>query len=65
MTVKCRPIYSLRKFSIVYITAVYIQPQANPKLALEQMHTAVSKQHDSHPEGVFIVAGDSDQANLR
>lgn len=65
MTVKCRPLYSLREFSIDYITGVYIQPQANPKLALEQLHVAVSKQQDSHPEEVFIVAGDFNQANLR
>lgn len=44
--------------------AVYIPPQANVKLALEQLYV-ISKQQNKHPDGVFIIAGDFNQAHLK
>lgn len=61
MTVKHRPFHSPQEFSVFYINAVYIQPPANTKLTLELLHSAASKQQDSHLEGVFIVVGDFNQ----
>ncbi|XP_068115343.1 uncharacterized protein [Hyperolius riggenbachi] len=45
--------------------AVYIPPHANTKSANEQLFDVISKQHNSHPDAIFIIAGDFNQANLK
>jgi hypothetical protein len=48
--VSCRPFYLPREFSSIIITAVYIPPQANATLALNNLSGAINKQETSHPE---------------
>lgn len=40
---KCNPFYLQNEFSIVYIGAVYIPPDASTKLALAQLHHTINK----------------------
>ena len=59
VTVKCRPIYLPREFTVVMITAVYIPPDANASSALGHLHYTISSQQSMYPEAVHIIAGDS------
>lgn len=43
VTVKRRPIYLPREFTIVLVTAVYIPPDANTSLAIRLLHDGISK----------------------
>ncbi len=45
--------------------AVYIPPQANANVALEKLHTVVSKQQSVCPDVPVIVAGDFNHVNLK
>lgn len=63
--VKCRPFYLPREFTSTIVTAAYIPPDANAKLAMKELHAAISKQQTSHPEAAFIVAGDFNHSNLK
>ena len=65
LMVKCRPFYLPREFTSTIITAVYIPPDANAKLALNELHAAISKQQTAHPEAAFIVAGDFNPCKLK
>ena len=65
MTVRCRPFYLPREFTSVTIVAVYIPPSANCKQALSVLYRAISDMQATQPEGVFIVAGDFNQANMK
>lgn len=65
LSVKCRPFYMPREFTCVIVTAVYIPPDANTKIALGCLLTAISKQQTTHLDGVFVVAGDFNQAKLK
>lgn len=44
LSLKCRPFYTPREFTAIVITAVYIPPRANAKLALEELHEAINSQ---------------------
>lgn len=57
LMIKCRPFYLPREHSAVIVTAAYIPPDANAKLAMEELSSAISKQQTAHPDGLFIVAG--------
>ena len=65
ITVKCRPFYLPREFTVVFLTAVYIPPQANAKLALASLHDAIHKLKNKHPDGVFLIAGEFNHAKLK
>lgn len=65
LVVKCRPFYLPREFTGAVITAVYIPPDANANLALGHVLAAIDKQQNNYPEGVFIVAGDFNHADLK
>lgn len=43
MSVKCRPFYLPREFTVVLLTAVYIPPSANADEALRLLHRNISK----------------------
>ncbi|KAK0154095.1 hypothetical protein N1851_003812 [Merluccius polli] len=52
-------------FTIVIVIAVYIPPKANVSTALSLLLDITKKQQLAHPDGVFIVAGDFNQACLK
>uniref|UniRef100_A0AAY4BNL9 Reverse transcriptase domain-containing protein n=1 Tax=Denticeps clupeoides TaxID=299321 RepID=A0AAY4BNL9_9TELE len=65
LMVKCRPFYLPREFTSTIITATYIPPDADAKLAMNELHAAISKQQTDHPEAAYIVAGDFNHSNLK
>lgn len=65
VSVKCRPIYLPREFSVVMITAVYIPPDANAKVASSHLHSSIGSQQSKYPDAVHIVAGDFNHADLK
>lgn len=48
-----------RSFFVAIIMNVYIPLQANAKIVVAQLHSAISKQQ----AGAFIIAGDFNQVN--
>lgn len=44
------------------ITAVHMPPDADTKAALSILYSSINDQRTLHPDGVFIVAGDFNQA---
>lgn len=54
-----------REFSVVIVTAVYIPPDANARLAFGYTAAAINRQQGSYPDDVFIVAGDFNHVNLK
>ncbi|KAI4888729.1 hypothetical protein NFI96_004606 [Prochilodus magdalenae] len=65
MVVRCRPFYLPREFTAVLIISVYIPPGATAKAALCELYSAISGLQNTHPDGLFIVAGDFNHANLK
>ncbi|KAI4887034.1 hypothetical protein NFI96_005191 [Prochilodus magdalenae] len=65
MVVRCRPFYLPREFTAVLIISVYIPPGANAKAALCELYSAISGLQNTHPDGLFIVAGDFNHVNLK
>ncbi|KAK3559559.1 hypothetical protein QTP86_013724, partial [Hemibagrus guttatus] len=65
LALKCRPFYAPREFTAILVTAVYIPPQANAKLALEELNEAIYSQVNAYPEGAVIVSGDFNHADLK
>ncbi|KAI4877849.1 hypothetical protein NFI96_028554 [Prochilodus magdalenae] len=56
---------TLRELTTMYIVAVYLAPSANANAALNELYSAISDLQNTHPDGLFIVAGDFNQANLK
>lgn len=56
--------YLPREFTTV-ITGVYIPPSANAKEVLCELYGAISELQNAYPDGLFIVAGDFNHANLK
>ena len=46
-------------------TAAYIHPRANVDIAIKDLNTIISQYENAHPDALFIVGGDFNQANLR
>uniref|UniRef100_A0A3B3I9A9 Reverse transcriptase domain-containing protein n=1 Tax=Oryzias latipes TaxID=8090 RepID=A0A3B3I9A9_ORYLA len=65
LAVKCRPFRTAREFCSILIIAVYIPPQANAKLALEELYCLISRQMNSNSEAAVIVAGDFNHVELK
>lgn len=53
--VKCRPFSMPRELTVITIMAVYIPPQAYANMALEKLHTVVSKQQNLYTDAVVIL----------
>lgn len=49
----------------MFFLAVYILPWANRTAALGLLHDTISKHETTHPDAVFVVAGDFNHCNLR
>ena len=62
---RCRPFYLPRELSPLHNVVVYIPPSANAKEALATPYGAISDLENKHPEGLIIVAGDFNRANLK
>lgn len=56
--------YVLRKFRSTIVTAVYISPYANAKLAMKELH-ANNLSKTAYPEAAFFIAGDFNNTNLK
>ena len=65
ITIKCRPHHLSREHSAVFITAVYIAPDANASTALALLHESISAQQNKYPDAVHIIAGDFNHVNLK
>ena len=67
LMISCRPHYLPREFSSVLFVAIYLPPQseAGTKTALNQLYKAISKEENSHPEAVLLVAGDFNSGKLK
>ena len=67
LMISCRPHYLPRDFTSVFFEAVYIPPQtdADTKTALDELYTAISKQENTHPEAVLLVARDFNAGKLK
>ena len=65
LMVKNRPFYLPREFNSIITIAAYIPPDANAKLAMTELHAAISNQQTQHPETAFIIAGDFNHSNLK
>ncbi|XDV14228.1 hypothetical protein PO909_002405, partial [Leuciscus waleckii] len=65
VTVRSRPFYLPREFTSVIVIGVYIPPSANAKEALGELYGAISELQNAYPDGLFIVAGDFNHANLK
>ena len=50
---------------MVNITAVYMHPSANTKEAIGVLYRTISELQTAYAEGIFFVAGDFNQANLK
>ena len=64
LMVKCRPFYLPREFSAVFL-CVYIPPRADSATALRLLHDVINKHETTHPDAVFIAAGDFNHRNLK
>lgn len=53
--VRCRPFQLPSDSYVVFANAVYIPLHTNAKLALELLHSAISKQQNSHPESSLYM----------
>lgn len=65
LTIKCRPTYLPIEFNAVLITAVYIPPNADAKVALGLLHSSISSQQSRYADAVFVIAGDFNHADLK
>lgn len=65
LTVKCRPIYLPREFTVVMITAVYIPPDANANSAIGLLHASISRTQSIYPDAVQVIAGDFNHTDLK
>jgi len=57
LSIICRPFYLPREFSSIFVTALYIPPQADTGLALSKLHGVLSSYVNKHPNTAFIIAG--------
>lgn len=64
MSVCCRPFHLPQELTIAIVTAVYIHPNTNIGTILGQLQLMVTMQQEAYPDGVHIIAGDFNQANL-
>ncbi|KAK0137703.1 hypothetical protein N1851_026097 [Merluccius polli] len=53
------------ELTVVIVTAVYIPPDASVNTALSVLLNTINEQQRAHPDGVYIIAGDFNKANLK
>ncbi|XP_078249882.1 uncharacterized protein LOC144589337 [Pogona vitticeps] len=64
LSVKCRPFYLPREFSVVIILVVYNPPDANADLALGHLGDEIGNLQSKFPDAVYIIAGDFNHVDL-
>lgn len=52
---KCRPFYLPRELSAVFISAVYVHPQANAKIAMGKLFDAISNSKMRTLKAFFLL----------
>ena len=57
LMVKCWPFYLPREFTSTVVTAPYIPREDNTKIAMKELHTAISKQQTNQPWGSHYCCG--------
>lgn len=65
MSVRCQPYFLPRDLTVVTVTADYIPTDANASMAHSLLLNARNEQRRTHPDGVHIIAGDFNKANLK
>ncbi|KAK0154042.1 hypothetical protein N1851_003863 [Merluccius polli] len=68
MIIKCWPFYLPRGFFAILLVAVYIPPSGNNNdrgKEMSDLYSAISDQQTAQPDGLLIVAGDFNHANLK
>ncbi|XP_059805435.1 uncharacterized protein LOC132380556 isoform X1 [Hypanus sabinus] len=65
LTVKCRPFYLPREFTVTILTAAYIPPQTDTKPALDSLCAVINSFERRYPEALFIIAGHFNHADFR
>jgi len=65
MSVRCHPFFLPRELTVVIVTAVYIPPDANVNMELSLLLDIINEQQRVQPDGVHIIAGDFNKANLK
>ncbi len=65
LMLRCQSYYLLREFTSVFVVAVDISPDANLKNALQELYEVISSHMTKQLDGIFIVAGDFNQRDLR
>ena len=64
LTLSIRPYYLPREFSKVFVSVVYIPPDADVKSAENTLSAAVSKMEDDNPEAVKLITGDFNECQF-
>ncbi len=57
-------IFLPRELTVVIITAVYLQPDANTNNALALLLNVMDKQQSMYPDGVHIIARDFNKVSV-
>ena len=61
LSVSLRPYYLPREFTNIYVTAIYIPPDANRTAATEAVTELVSKLSNEKPDALHILFGDANR----
>lgn len=59
-----QPLFLPRELTVVIVMAVYIPPNSRLNTALSLLLNTLNKQQQAHPNGIHIVAGEVNKANL-
>lgn len=54
-----------REFASTILSAVFISPHINAKMALDELYMVVNCLKTTNPDDLFIIAGDFNQATLK
>lgn len=65
ITVKIRPFFLPREFSLVIFTVTYIPPLAYKSNAMDTLYKTIDSLENKYPDAVFIVDGNFNRVNLK
>ena len=64
LSVSLRPFYLPREFQRVFVTVVYIQPNADSKAAADKIREVIQEQETACPDSIRLVMGDFNKCRL-